>query len=392
MAVPATVRNPGLLSTVLFAGMGTATFTAGSLGILASFIIDDLSISRAQFGIALAVVNVASALLSPVAGRFTDRIGGRAALVALFLVAAATFMILGVAFVYPALLVGALVGAFSQALANPSTNKLIAESIPMGKRGLIVGIKQSGVQAGIFLGGLTLPTLAEMVGWRGTYLLVAVGPLLLAGVTLRVAPSAHRAEDAVGAGDSPALPVAIWWLAGYGALMGFSFGVAFLVPLFSEEALGLTPVVAGIAAATIALVAVMGRIVWSRYAEHSGKYRGSLSVMAALALGAAGLFYAADVAAVWLLWPACVLVAAGSGSWNSVGMLTVMVVAGSESTGRASGFVLLGFLTGLGISSPVFGGLVDRTASYDSMWLLSAAAALAALVLSRLWERTTRSG
>jgi predicted MFS family arabinose efflux permease len=112
--------------------------------------------------------------------------------------------------------------------------------------------------------------------------------------------------------------------------------------------------------------------------------------MAILALVAAGLFYAAGDAA-WLLWPACVLVAAGSGSWNSVGMLTLMVAAGPESTGRASGFVLLGFLTGLGVSSPVFGAVVDRTGSYDIMWMMSAAAALSAVVVSRLWLRTSRS-
>ena len=119
MAVPATAGNRGWLSALLFSGMGTATFTAGSMGILASFIIDDLAISRAQFGFALAVVNVASALLSPTAGRLTDRIGGRTALVALFTVGAITFVILGITFGYVVLLIGALIGAFSQSSANP---------------------------------------------------------------------------------------------------------------------------------------------------------------------------------------------------------------------------------------------------------------------------------
>ena len=70
-----------VFGSMLFVAMGAATFTTSSLGILATFIIDDLSISRAELGVVLAMVNVAAAVLSPVAGRVTDRIGGKGAIV-----------------------------------------------------------------------------------------------------------------------------------------------------------------------------------------------------------------------------------------------------------------------------------------------------------------------
>jgi predicted MFS family arabinose efflux permease len=187
------------------------------------------------------------------------------------------------------------------------------------------------------------------------------------------------------------LPAAIWWLAGYGLLMGFSGSVTYLIPLFTEEALGMSPIWGGIAAAVIALVAVSGRILWSRYAERSGAFRGSLLTMAALSLIAAGLFVASSELAAWLLWPAAVAIAVGSGSWNSVGMVAVMVEAGVAATGRASGIVLFGFLAGLGIGPPVFGAIVDRTGSYDVMWLLSALAAVAAGAVIIAWGRSVRS-
>ena len=76
-----------VFSSLLFVAMGAATFTAASIGILATFIIDDLSITRAELGVVLAVVNVAAAVLSPIAGRITDRIGGKAAIIALFVLA-----------------------------------------------------------------------------------------------------------------------------------------------------------------------------------------------------------------------------------------------------------------------------------------------------------------
>ncbi len=379
-----------VFGSMLFIAMGVATFTPASLGILATFIIDDLSISRAELGIVLGLINVAAAVLSPMAGRVTDRIGGKKALIALFVTAGATFLILGTATAYAMLFVGALAGAFSQATANPATNKLIAEDVPAGKRGMITGVKQSGVQAGIFLGGLTVPTLAIALGWRGAYLIVAVVPLVFAAVAAWVVPAAPRTPAEQRNRSTDPLPRAIWWLAGFGFLMGFSGAVTFLVPLFSQEELGLSPVAGGIAAAVIAFVAVPGRILWSRYAERSGAFRGSLAAMAVLSIAAAGLFYLSGAVAAWLLWPAAVLIAVGSSSWNSVGMLAVMVEAGVAATGRASGVVLFGFLTGLGIGPPIFGAIIDGTGSYDLMWLLSALAAAGSAVVIAAWQRSVR--
>ncbi len=377
---------------MLFIAMGAATFTASSLGILATFIIDDLSISRAELGAVLAVVNIAAAVLSPVAGRITDRIGGKRAIVTLFILSGATFLLLGTAVAYAMLFVGALAGAFSQATANPATNKLIAEDLPAGERGVITGVKQSGVQAGIFLGGLAVPSLAIAFGWRGAYLVVAAVPLVFAALAVWLIPTASPASERHRTNRSGRLPAAIWWLAGYGFLLGFSGAVTYLVPLFAEESLGLSPVVGGIAAAVIAFTAVPGRILWSRYAERSGAFRGSLGVMAALSVAAAVLFYASGASAAWLLWPAAILIASGSSSWNSVGMLAVMVEAGVGSTGRASGVVLFGFLTGLGIAPPIFGAIVDRTGSYDLMWMLSALAAAAAGAVIIVWHRAASTG
>lgn len=377
-------------TSLLVAAMGAATFTTHSLGILATFVIDDLGISRAELGAVLAVVNIAAAVLSPVAGRITDRVGGKRAIVALFAIAGATYLIMGTAVGYAMLLVGALAGAFSQASANPATNKLIAEDLPAGERGVTTGIKQSGVQFAIFLGGVTVPSLAIALGWRGAYLVVAVLPLVFSVAALWVVPSAPEPPAERRGRRSGRLPAAIWWLAAYGLLSGFSGSVTYLVPLFAEEALGLSPIAGGIAAATIAVVAVSGRILWSRHAERSGAFRGSLLIMAALSVGAACLFFASAQSATWLLWPAAVVIAVGSGSWNSVGMLAVMVEAGVAATGRASGVVLFGFLSGLGIGPPVFGAIVDRTGSYDIMWLLSGLAAGAAGFVIVAWSRSVR--
>lgn len=373
---------------LLFSAMAVATFSSPSLGILATFIIEDLSISRGALGLVISVINVLAAAMSPGVGRVTDRIGGKVAIVTLFVVGLLAYTVFGIAPAYLVLMVGAVLAAISQAAANPSTNRLIAEDLPPGERGVTTGIKQSGVQAGVFVGGLVVPTLAVAFGWRGAFLAVAAIPALLAVAAIVLVPPAPTTREERRRRLGGRLPAAIWWLAAYGFLLGFSGAVTFFVPLYATETLGLDPRLAGMAVAVIGLFAAAGRIVWSRYAELTGAFRRSLATMAALSVVAAAGFWLAGTVAIWLLWVAAILIALGSSSWNSVGMLAVMVEAGTDATGRASGVVLFGFLTGLGIAPPLFGAIVDRTDSYDLIWLLSALTAVGAVIVILFWRRS----
>jgi cyanate permease len=68
-------------------------------------------------------------------------------------------------------------------------------------------------------------------------------------------------------------------------------------------------------------------------------------------------------------------------------MLAVINDAGA-GTGRASGIVLFGFLTGLGIGPPIYGATVDATGSYTAMWVMSIGAAAITVGIVWLWRRT----
>src|SRR5690606_27404182 len=66
-----------------------------------------------------------------------------------------------------------------QGLANPATNRLIMSQAVLGRRGLLTGVKQAGVQAGNFLGGILLPIgAASAMGWRGAVGTAALVPFL----------------------------------------------------------------------------------------------------------------------------------------------------------------------------------------------------------------------
>lgn len=378
---------------ILVSAMVSATLLPGSLGIISPFLRDDLGISRTQVGALITVTIIVAAIGSPAMGSAADGLGGRRAVSLVFFSGLVGFVGAGLVPGYGWLFVPVVVAALAQAAGNPATNKLIAMHTTTGRRGVVTGIKQSGVQAGTFAAGLVLPAVAEVYGWRVAVALLAVIPIagLVATYTIlpedRPEPRGPRRSRTKGP-----LPPAVLYLAGYGALMGFGGGYIFLIPLFAEDALGLSEQAGGFATGLVGLVALIGRVGWARYADRSGRYRASLTLMAAGAAMAVSVLWASQVVDPRLLWVGAAMAGLTVGSWNSVAMLGVIDAAGAEGAGRASGIVMLGFLTGLGVAPTLFGWLVDRSDSYSTMWAASLGVSLAATALSLwwMWKRGSR--
>lgn len=366
--------------------MGVGTFVALSLGILAVVFIEDLGITRAQLGLVFAANTIGAAVLSPLIGRVTDRIGGRGALVVVSLAAAVAFLLLGVASSLAVLFAGAMVGGIGQAGANPATNKLIAEDLPTGSQGIVTGIKQSGVQAFVFIGGLILPAMALAWGRPSAFAVFAVFAVALAIFAIWFLPRSDQTEARSSKNLGGRLPAAIWWITGYGCLLGISASATVLYALYTTEGLGQSIVVGGAVAAVVGLTAMPARVLWARYAEVRGAYRSSLAVIALLGVGASLLLVATEYGPWWLVWVAAAMTGIGPSAWNSVGMLGLIVFAGAEKAGRASGVVLSGFLVGLGIGPPVFGWIVDTTGNYTLVWVASLVTALLGLVTMLAWH------
>lgn len=382
-ATPARLRA---LGSLLLAAMAAATFAVSSVSVVASSIIEDLAISRQQLGFVATVNVVLGAVLSPRAGKVVDRIGGRRAFIGIFLFGGVAFAVMGAAVAYWILIAGAVIASVSQASGNPATNKLIALHLPVGSRGLVTGIKQSGVQFASFVGGLLLPLGAETIGWRPTLFLAGALTLGLIVPVVRVVPEDRPRTPIAPEGAGP-LPPSTAWLAFYGALIGFGGGVFFFVPLFAEEAVGYGPRAAGLAAALMGLVAVASRIAWARFAEGAGRFLPAMGVIAVASVVAVVAFLAATTASPFL-WIGAILLGLSANAWTSVGMLAVMHDAGAEHAGRASGYVMLGFLLGFGTAPPVYGRTVDATGSYTTMWWLALAVFAAAAVQVVLWRRS----
>ena len=378
-------RTIGRISfpTVLATAMGAGTFSLVVFAVLASNLIEEFGAQRWQIGALVTATTLIGAVISPAVGGVTDRIGARNATLITLFVSAAGLAGIALSPVFAVLVVAALIGGVGQAIANPATNKLISLHAPVGRRGVITGIKQSGVQFGTFLGGLTLPALAVALGWRWAVAAFAAVFALGAALALTVLPEdPDRGTEVVS--ESGELPPIIWKLAIYGFMLGAAGTAIFTyLPLFAEESLGFSKSAAGFTVAFTGFVGIAGRIGWGRIAEHRLGSLPALRIIAVLSAVAAALLIASTVVTP-LVWVAAVVTGLSASSWNAVGMLAVITTLPTSSAGRGSGVVLLGFLFGLAVGAPAFGYSVDRLGSYIPGWIGIGVVFLAALLATRV--------
>ncbi|MDH3607285.1 MAG: MFS transporter [Acidimicrobiia bacterium] len=385
---------PPLTGQFVFAGllmwvMVGATAITTIIPVLATFLIDDFGVTKVEIGAIGLVVNVLAAVASPFAGRIADRIGGEnAALIVLVGAAVAAVLVAG-APVFPAVFVGGSVAAITAAGANPGTNKLIAEHIERGRRGLITGLKQTGPQVGALFAGLLAPWGATAFGWRPTLIIMAVALVLPVPFLMRMTTPASAVQSDNGAPMAP-LPSGIWWVAAYGGLLGLGGSAVFLLPLFVEERLGQTPRVAGLATALLGGIAIFGRLQWARTVERRTSQANTLAMLSLVAIVATILMLISTTAGIGWMWAGTVAFGLSAASWTAVGSMAVMAIVGSSEAGRASGVVWFGFLTGYGLGPPLYGFTVDKTGSYTVMWWLALGMFLLATGVALGWAHTQR--
>ncbi|MGB5756431.1 MAG: MFS transporter [Acidimicrobiales bacterium] len=387
----------GVLLAVLVFAMTASSYQIFAISVLAVDIIDDLGMSRTALGFLGSLNTLVGALTAPTMGRVTDRIGARQAILALLAISGLGMALMALAGNWWLLAISAAVAGIPQGWGNPATNALIAERVSAATQGSVTGIKQSGVQLGIFLSGLTLPGLALVIGWRGALWGYAaafgVGALVVARMLGQPDAEVVRARTAEqGPGGDGSIPSFIWLISVYAFLFGSAGGaIGRFFPLWANEEVGLSTVVAGILVALGGLLGIAARIAAGRVAQSRIAPPKLLSILASIGALYCVMLVITPLVGSWILWPSTVLYSVGIGAWNAVAMLAVIVSVRRESAGKASGLVMLGFLGGLSVGSPIAGAIVDRWDTYQPVWLGAMALSVASALLINPWWRRSRS-
>jgi len=384
-AAPTAQRRP---RRAIIAGL--AAQTAGSvpialIGATAPELQAAFGFGDAQLGVLAALYFLSAAVLGPYGGRIVDRLGPAVGLRATGAIVIVGLLVEAAATSYPMLVVGALIGATSLALATPASNVVLIHHVPAQRQGLAFGLKQSAVPLAATLSGLALPLIALRVGWRWAFIVMLIFPLaslVLAPET----PSVHRNSESH-RGSEPRRkarpPRELLLLAGVGVFAATAVGTLnpFLVRAATE--VGYSAGAAGILLSVAAGSLIVSRVLWGAVLDRSGLEPVKV-VFFLLAVGAVG--YALLASSSMALFAVGAIVAYSFGwAWPGVQFLAG-VRLWPENPGEASGVLQLGAFIGATAGPLVFGMIVERS-GFSLGYALSAAVAVIAAGLAALLAR-----
>ncbi|HCG55642.1 MAG TPA: MFS transporter [Brevibacterium sp.] len=411
-------REPGRgLLSVLIGAVGAGPLLLYGLSATSDRIISDLGISEAHFGLLATVCFGCAAIGNATLGRVADRRSDLLLVMAVFGLAAASFVLVTVPAGFGMLLVAAGVAGVAQSFPNGVTNRILLERVPESKRIGWVGIKQSGVQVSQLVSSLAFPVLAVAMGWRGAALLITVIPLVLMAMawhSLRSTPllvsaavsdsdsvdaETDSAEVAAGTGVRPPQspksaghPGMVWALAAFGLLNGIGVQATNVyMPLFAVRELDFSLVLGGVTAALAGVIGVIARVSWARLMARGASGLRVLLVLALIALAGAALFFASDISSwSWLLWVAVALHGISALGVSVVLMSVLMRSIPPASMASASGMVTAGMFAGFALGPLGMGLLIGSDGGFAAGWIAVGVVYLLCALLAAVLIRTTR--
>lgn len=366
--------------------MGAASVLLYGLTAMGPQVRAALHLTQFEFGLFATAMYATAALSGRFAGALADRASARTILATLYVAAVAAVVGASVAPTFPLVVVALVASGFAISFANPVTNRLVAARPDRRRRGLLVGVKQSGIQVAQLLTGLALPAIGLALGWRLALDVALVFPL--AGAVLawrftstrggpRVAPARRRTQPSAPLGG------VMWWLCAYALLVGVGTqATGIYLPLFGFDEVGLRHVGAGLLIALIGGVGIAARVGWGQLTSRARSSRPLMAGLAGVAaIGGALLLVAGVVHAAALLWCGTFVFAASGVAINAVTMATTIKLSAPGALGRATGTVTLGLFVGFVAGDLSFGALSQRL-GYSAAWALVIAgyAAGAALI------------
>lgn len=190
-----TVRVLSSVASVVTVGV-FPVFLVGGLGVQLQ---RELHFGAASQGIAAAGFFTVAALSSRAMGSLVERIGARLAMQLAGV--GSSLCLLGLALVGDQAWMMAVLwlAALPNSLGQPSSNLLVAQGVPVTRRGLGFGVKQSAIPLATLLAGFAVPAVALTIGWRWVFVIGGVLGLVAAASVPRL-PQAERSASVERAG------------------------------------------------------------------------------------------------------------------------------------------------------------------------------------------------
>lgn len=370
-------------------------FAVLSVAPLSPFLLESLSISRAQVGLLLPAVYLGGVLMALPAGWLTDRLGVRLSLV---LGQGLTGAMIGLAALdvgFTTLLGLLFLAGFGWSVVNPATGRVILEWFPPRSRGFAMGVKQTGLTLGGIAGALTLPPIAVVAGWRGALAVAGAASLLsaaLVGFAYRCPSGPLEPPQR----ERPRLAEVGGFLVRPGLLVVFSCGLALSIAqasvlaylvIYATDVFRVSAVEAGRILALAQAGGTAARLASGFVSDRifGGRRRPGMIITALIGAAIYLVLAVGGLVPPWLRVPLALIAGAGAFGWVGLYLALVAEVGGPRYAGLLTGVAVTFAWSGVLAGPPIFGLVLEATGSYTLPWLaLSAATLLVAVLLSRL--------
>lgn len=362
------LRRPTVRTTAATAtALACALVPVFLFGALSDLVGEDLGFGEAGVGTGVTVFFVAAGLGAVPAGRLTERVGARVAMVlgcSLAGLASLGIGLLSQRWWHAAVLL-ALAGA-SVGLIDTGGARAFSDVVPRHRQGLAFGLKEASVPAAAMIAGAAVPLLGLTIGWRPTF---AIGLLLVPLVWLVLPPEVRAAAPPTPPTDRtrPARSRLVLIAVGSAAGTGASTATAsFLVPAAANA--GLSVGQAGTLLSVGSALSILARVGAGHGADASPR---SELLVVAMMLGAGTV----GPVLLALNGPSTAiaggLLTLGAG-WGWTGLVFLSAVRADPSApAAAAGIVLAGLSTG-GALGPLGFGLLASRGGYPAAWTAAA--------------------
>jgi MFS family permease len=349
----------------------------------------DIALTTTGLGAATALFFLTASITSTALGRVVERIGWRASMrinsvsSAMILVGIALFARSALSLSLLLVAAGAVYG-----LANPSANKALAELVQPERRGLIFGLKHSGIPTSTLLAGLAVPTLALTIGWRFAFGFAA---LLLPVIWLLLAADDSDPIDLTGNENSSrrAAPMSTLQIAALAAAAALATWAAVSLSTFLIGAAvdaSLSEFGGGMLLFVGSLASIGTRVVAGSLTDRR-RSRGFVGLAVLMGVGSLVFVALSSASGIWFI--GLVLLAFATG-WGWPGLMTFTVVNANIGTPAASSAITqAGVFLGAGLGPLVLGWLIENV-SRTAAWITVAACLGTASIVTLAVSRSTR--
>ncbi len=346
---------------------------------LLPFIRDEFALDYTQAGWVVSALILSYGISQLPAGWLADRIGPRTLITIGISGVALSGLLVGLSSTYIMMLVFLVLMGVMGGGYHPASAPLISELVEPKHRGRALGLHQIGGTASYFLAPLIAATIATALGWRGSFIGLAIPTIIFGivfyillgrrGYTRKVEPGISKSHT-----ETPPAPghqrrlVAFLVLSIGGQIM--IVGTVQFISLFLVDRFGVSKEAA---AALLALIYAAGLLA-APLGGYLSDRLGRVPVVLVASLMAGPVIYLLNLAPSGL-GIGVILVAIGASMYLRMPVSEAYIVSQTTERNRSTilGIYYFGSRGGHGVMAPALGYLIDQVGFYTSFTIVGVA-------------------